>query len=180
MPFCDNCGFELKVEDLFCPSCGKENLSHAPAKQLGSENFQQNQSFSTPSYQPNNQTPSSQYQPNYQTPSTPYQPNYQTPSTPYQPNYRASYHNQNFVPKNPYVKRAVYAPYNYALAPLSDRFVSFIIDLILVGVGLVFCYCPGIFYSIFKDGMRNGQSFGKGATYLRVVNFNTGMPATGF
>ena len=72
MPFCDNCGFELKLEDIFCPSCGKENLFRAPTKQIGSESLQQSQT-SKPSYQPNYLTPPPQYQPNNPTPPPHYQ-----------------------------------------------------------------------------------------------------------
>ncbi len=155
MPFCDNCGYELKPDDIFCPSCGKENKFTGPAKQVGSsDNYNQSQSYQQSSQQP---------QPSNQQPS--YQPPYQ------QPGYQQTQYNK-------YVKRAVNAPYNYAIAPLGDRCGAYFIDNCITSVGCA-CYCvPGLLYSYFKDGIRRGQSFGKGAVNLRVVNFNTGMPAT--
>ena len=33
-------------------------------------------------------------------------------------------------------------------------------------------------YGLWKDGIRDGQSFGKGMMGLRVVNFTTGNPAS--
>ncbi len=154
MSYCDNCGFELKPDDLFCPSCGKENLNRGPAKGPSSGT----------AYNQPTQPPPPQYQPNYQ------------PS----PQYQASYQNPSYQPPqyNQYVKRAVNAPFNYRIAPLGDRCISYIIDGFVAGIGCAACYCPGIVYILFKDGIRRGQSFGKGATNLRVVNFNTGMPAT--
>ena len=155
MPFCDNCGFELKPDDLFCPSCGKENVNRGPAKGPGA--------------QPTYTQPPQQYQqgppPQYQQPPQQYQPQYQ------QPGYQPPQYGYN-------VKRAVNAPFNYRLAPIGDRCVAYIIDQFIGGIGMCFCYIPGILYLMFKDGIRNGQSFGKGSANIRVVNFNTGMPAT--
>ena len=154
MPFCDNCGQELRSDDIFCPSCGKENLNRGPAKQVGNSSNTQSQY----------QSPPPQYQPTQQYP-PPYQPNYPRPG------YPSSKYNQ-------YAQRAVNAPFDYQLAPCGDRIVAYLIDSVITTIGTCFCYIPGIFYSLFKDGMRNGQSFGKGSANLRVVNFNTGLPAT--
>lgn len=154
MPFCDNCGYELKPDDIFCPSCGKENKNAGPAKQVD-----QSGGYSQP--QQTYQQPPPQQQQGYQ---PKYQPAYQQPG--YQPQ------------SSQYVKRAVEAPYNYRIAPCGDRCVAYLIDSVVVSIGTCFCYVPGIIYALFKDGIRNGQSFGKGAMNLRVVNFNTGMPAT--
>ena len=147
MPFCDNCGTELRPDDLFCPACGKENLNRGPAKQPSG----------TTSYNQPSQPPAPQQQPKYQ------------------PTYPQGYQQQQ---TNQYVKRAVNAPYNYRIAPLGDRCVAYLIDSCIAGLGMCACYLPGIAYSLFRDGIRNGQSFGKGSSNLRVVNFNTGMPAT--
>ena len=155
MPFCDNCGFELKPEDLFCPSCGKENVNRGPAKGTGAQ----------PTY---SQPPPPQYQqsqpPQYQQPPQQYQPQYQ------QPGYQPPQYSFN-------VKRAVEAPFNYRLAPLGDRCVGYLIDYCICSL-LSVTYIGGCIYWAIKDGIRNGQSFGSGATNIRVVNFNTGMPAS--
>ena len=161
MPFCDNCGFQIKDSDRFCPNCGKEVLG--PAKNIGSTD---SSTPASPYSQPSNYN---------QTPSYP-------PSSTggnqinYPPqNYQQGGYGQGYTFQG---KGAVNAPYAYKIAPLGDRCVAYIIDNILIGVGLCFCYLPGIFYALFKDGIREGRSFGKGSANLRVVNFNTGMPAT--
>ncbi|MHA1994219.1 MAG: RDD family protein [Candidatus Hodarchaeales archaeon] len=54
-------------------------------------------------------------------------------------------------------------------APCMDRCIASIID------GFLSCIpC----YPLWKDGIRDGQSFGKGMMGLRVVKFSTGRPAT--
>ena len=54
-------------------------------------------------------------------------------------------------------------------APCVDRCIASIID------GCFNCIpC----YGLWKDGIRDGQSFGKGMMGLRVVNYSTGNPAT--
>lgn len=54
-------------------------------------------------------------------------------------------------------------------APLVSRCLASIID------GCFNCLpC----YALWKDGIRDGQSFGKGMMGLRVVNFTTGSPAS--
>lgn len=73
---------------------------------------------------------------------------------------------------------AINAPYDYKLAPWGERIGAYFIDGCIANIGMVFCYLPGIAYTCFKDGIREGRSFGKGALNIRVVNFNTGMPAT--
>ena len=54
-------------------------------------------------------------------------------------------------------------------APFMDRCVAYIVDYILSCIPLYFC---------IKDGIRDGQSIGKGMMGLRVVKFDTGQPAT--
>ncbi|MHA2245814.1 MAG: hypothetical protein ACXADY_12685 [Candidatus Hodarchaeales archaeon] len=58
-------------------------------------------------------------------------------------------------------------------APLCDRCIAFIIDSILTGCGLG-CLC----YPIWKDGIRDGRSFGKGIMGLRVVKHGRREGAT--
>ncbi|MHA1967141.1 MAG: RDD family protein [Candidatus Hodarchaeales archaeon] len=53
-------------------------------------------------------------------------------------------------------------------APCIDRCVAYIIDDFLSIIPFYFC---------FKDGIRDGQSIGKGLMGLRVVKFDTGEPA---
>jgi uncharacterized RDD family membrane protein YckC len=54
------------------------------------------------------------------------------------------------------------------------RCFAFIIDGCITPCFL--CFAP--LYALFKDGIRDGQSFGKGMMGLRVVNFTTGRPAS--
>jgi len=54
-------------------------------------------------------------------------------------------------------------------APLISRCIASLID------GVFNCLpC----YGLWKDGIRDGQSFGKGMMGLRVVKFSSGQPAT--
>lgn len=168
MPFCDKCGFELKVDDNFCPNCGNENISKGPAKQLSNPYPSPRQQINDP--YANNQN----YNNNYSQ-----QPIYQNPP-PMRPVYNQQFKQPYRYNQYSYGKRAFNAPFDYPLAPFSSRIVAFIIDYIVIVIGLCFCYCPGLAYALFKDGMNNGQSFGKGATNIRVLNFNTGMPASPF
>lgn len=39
-------------------------------------------------------------------------------------------------------------------------------------------FCLGWLYEVGKDYIREGRSIGKGIMGLRVIDFNTGMPAT--
>lgn len=55
-------------------------------------------------------------------------------------------------------------------APIGDRCVALLID------GVISNFC--CFYEIIKDSIRDGQSIGKGFMNLRVIDFNTGFPAT--
>lgn len=61
-------------------------------------------------------------------------------------------------------------------APCADRCVASLIDGVVTSILSV--VCVGVCYAFFKDGIRDGQSFGKGLMGLRVVNFTTGQPAT--
>ncbi len=58
-------------------------------------------------------------------------------------------------------------------APLIDRCIAYVIDGCLSGCGLVL-----ICYPIWKDGIRDGRSFGKGFMGLRVVKHGTRRGAT--
>ncbi|MHA2297229.1 MAG: RDD family protein [Candidatus Hodarchaeales archaeon] len=56
------------------------------------------------------------------------------------------------------------------VAPCMDRCIAFIIDDFLNIIPTYYCW---------KDGIRDGQSFGKGLIgNLRVVKYDTGQPAT--
>lgn len=57
----------------------------------------------------------------------------------------------------------------YQYAPCVDRCVAALIDSVLNFIPCYFCW---------KDGIRDGQSIGKGAMGLRVVKLSTGQPAT--
>ena len=96
-------------------------------------------------------------------------PGWQTPRQPptpgpYQaPGYRPVYQAQ---PYHPSMK-----------APIGERCVSYLVDNFITSCLLYAC-CIGVIYACVKDGIRDGQSFGKGLMNLRVVDYNTGMPAT--
>jgi uncharacterized RDD family membrane protein YckC len=62
-------------------------------------------------------------------------------------------------------------------APIGERCIAFFVDSGIFCVVNVFCYI-GTVYTCLKDGIREGQSIGKGLMGLRVVDFQTGMPAT--
>ena len=62
-------------------------------------------------------------------------------------------------------------------APLRGRLIALLIDSCIVG-GLTYAICLGWLYQAGKDYIREGQSFGKGLMGLRVIDYNTGMPAT--
>ncbi|MHA1166185.1 MAG: RDD family protein [Candidatus Hodarchaeales archaeon] len=57
----------------------------------------------------------------------------------------------------------------YQAAPCIDRAVAAIIDSFLNCIPCYFCW---------KDGIRDGQSIGKGLMGLRVVNYQTGQGGT--
>lgn len=68
-------------------------------------------------------------------------------------------------------------PYHPAMkAPMGERCIGYLIDYAISSILSYFCI--GIVYTIIKDGIREGQSLGKGLMGLRVVDFQTGMPAT--
>ncbi len=62
-------------------------------------------------------------------------------------------------------------PYHPSMkAPLVERFVASLVDGVINNVCCL--------YECFKDGIRDGQSIGKGLLDLRVIKFETGEPAT--
>lgn len=91
---------------------------------------------------------------------TPTQPTYQpAPSVTYKPLYQAK-------------------PYHPAMkAPMGERCIALLIDGAISSI-FSYVFCVGFIYDIIKDGIREGQSVGKGLMGLRVVDFQTGMPAT--
>ncbi|MFX1506725.1 MAG: RDD family protein [Promethearchaeota archaeon] len=59
-------------------------------------------------------------------------------------------------------------------AEFPERCVALLIDDAIVS----FIPCFGFIYAWFKDALREGQSVGKGFMGLRVVDFQTGVPAS--
>ncbi|MHA2362568.1 MAG: RDD family protein [Candidatus Hodarchaeales archaeon] len=59
------------------------------------------------------------------------------------------------------------------VAPCLDRLVGYTLDSVLSNGSFLCC----IFYPLWKDGIKNGQSYGKKFVDLRVVKYNTGQPA---
>ena len=97
----------------------------------------------------------------WETPTQPVrEPTYQRPQ--YPPSYKPMYQAQ---PYHPSMK-----------APMGERCIAYLIDS---AISSVLSYiCIGVFYSCFKDGIREGRSFGKGLMNLRVIDYVSGMPAT--
>ncbi len=93
-------------------------------------------------------------------------PSWKAPPSPAQPSYQ----------RGDYVQR----PYQYAPKPYhpsmntKDAMLERCIALIIDNFINEFCPC----YNIFKDSMREGQSVGKGVMNMRVIDFQTGAPAT--
>ncbi|UCE14829.1 MAG: RDD family protein [Candidatus Heimdallarchaeota archaeon] len=84
-------------------------------------------------------------------------------------------------PARPVAYRPLFQPRPYhpsMKASIGDRCVALFVDNIIANILTCACYIPGIIYGIIKDGIRDGQSVGKGMMNLRVVDFRTGMPAT--
>ncbi len=81
---------------------------------------------------------------------------------PQAPTYQPSSYQQEFQPR----------PYHPSMkAPLGERCVAYLVDYFINQ------FTCGI-YGCVKDGIRDGQSIGKGLMNLRVVDYNTGQPAT--
>ncbi len=62
-------------------------------------------------------------------------------------------------------------------APCGDRCVAYLIDGV-ISAAISWALGAGCIYALIKDGIRDGQSIGKGMMGLRVVKFDTGQPAT--
>ena len=83
---------------------------------------------------------------------------------------------------------------NYKLASLSDRFSAQLLDsLIYIGVylpgiiigsypGWAYAIIPGLavalYYLLFQDGFKNGQSYGKRVLKTKVIHLKSGLPCT--
>lgn len=66
-------------------------------------------------------------------------------------------------------------PYHIGMkAPLGERCIASLLDDAVE----YFIPCFGCVYGCIKDGIREGQSLGKGFMGLRVIDFQTGIPAT--
>ncbi|MFX1505681.1 MAG: RDD family protein [Promethearchaeota archaeon] len=62
-------------------------------------------------------------------------------------------------------------------APCGDRCVAALVDGV-ISAAISWALGAGCIYDLIKDGIRDGQSIGKGMMGLRVVKFDTGQPAT--
>lgn len=62
-------------------------------------------------------------------------------------------------------------------APCGERCVAALIDGVISGA-ISWALGAGCIYDLIKDGIRDGQSIGKGMMGLRVVKFDTGQPPT--
>ncbi|MHA2363996.1 MAG: zinc-ribbon domain-containing protein [Candidatus Hodarchaeales archaeon] len=137
----------------YCPQCGNEIKED--------DRFCGNCGYQIPLEQKIEQPVQVDYQPK--------QPTYASPSYQEPPSY-------------PYEQRPVYQqvrpPHTYNLGPLGDRCVASCIDSLITSGLSCFLYVPGICYAMFKDGINQGQSIGKSAMNLRVIDYNTGLPAS--
>lgn len=69
-------------------------------------------------------------------------------------------------------------PYHPSMkAPIGERCVALLIDDVITSL-ITSVACVGFIYTAVKDGIREGQGVGKQLMGLRVVDFQTGMPAT--
>lgn len=97
---------------------------------------------------------------------------------------KVSYPSPPQPPYQQYARRYQPRPFHPTLqASLGDRCFALIIDdcisaCISIVSCAVLCLPLGFIYDCLKDGIREGQSLGKGGMNLRVVDFRTGMPAT--
>ncbi len=100
---------------------------------------------------------------------------------PYQPTAEGSAQYRPYTPyssyKPPLPGQSYASLKGYQLAPLPDRIVAYCIDSIIVSIANFVCPLACL-YGLFKDGMNEGRSIGKSAMGLRVINYNTGMPAS--
>lgn len=91
-------------------------------------------------------------------------PSWEIPPTPAQPAYpRGPPVAVSYIPK----------PYHPSMSTknvMVERCVALIIDDFINQICCI--------YGIFKDGIRDGQSIGKGIMNMRVIDFQTGEPAT--
>ena len=86
----------------------------------------------------------------------------------------------NVYSQRPLTYHDVFQPYYYrpeSKAGLGERFIALLIDSCIAG-GLMSVFCIGWLYQLGKDSIREGQSIGKGIMGLRVIDLNSGMPAT--
>jgi hypothetical protein len=88
-------------------------------------------------------------------------------TAPTEPSYEPGY-------RPPVSYKPIYQPRPYhpsMKAEIGERCIALLVDDFISG------FTCGI-YGCFKDGIRDGVSFGKGLFSMRVVDFNTGLPAT--
>jgi len=166
MPNCPFCYTTVTKKDIYCPNCGRKiKQARGPS---GIKKPSPQTSYRPPSREPAYSPPSRE--PSYVPPSSKdyYQPR------PQRPVYG--------TPRRPVARIGSREP-----APCSDRCIAYCIDSCIAEVfTIVFgiatcglgCYCGNTLYMLFKDGYNFGQSPGKGAMNIRVINYNTGYPAT--
>lgn len=94
-------------------------------------------------------------------------------TTPKQPTYTPR-------PAQPVTYKPLYQPKPYhpsMKAPMGERCIAYLADSVVSAVITSFSGL-GCVYTAIKDGIRDGQGLGKGLMNMRVVDFQTGMPAT--
>ncbi|MHA2298363.1 MAG: hypothetical protein ACXAEU_08140 [Candidatus Hodarchaeales archaeon] len=149
---CPYCYTRVSNKDVYCPSCGNK-LKQPKAKKAPTQTR----------YEPPPMKPA------YAVPRTePPRQDYYHPSE--QPTYRSHPARRDIPPQVP--------PNMMIPAKCEDRCIAYCIDeAIAYGINSFTC-CLGCLYTYFRDGYNYGKGFGKGAMHIRVINYNTGMPAT--
>ncbi len=57
-----------------------------------------------------------------------------------------------------------------------NRLLAYLIDAVIVTIGLILCLLPGIAYVLMRDALYDGRSIGKKVMGLQVVNSQTLTP----
>lgn len=93
-------------------------------------------------------------------------------TAPTEPSFEAGY-------QPPVTQRPIYQARQYhpsMKGDIGERCIALIVDDFISA--LLSYVCIGVFYSCLKDGIREGQSIGKGLFNMRVIDFTTGYPAS--